>query len=28
MDKSFAKLENITCDTYENVLQLLGNLDT
>jgi len=28
MDKSFQKMQNITCDTYENVLQLLGNLDT
>ena len=27
LDKSFANLENISCDTYENVLQLLGNLD-
>jgi hypothetical protein len=23
LDKSFANLENISCDTYENVLQLL-----
>ena len=28
LDKSFANMENISCDTYENVLQLLGNLDT
>jgi hypothetical protein len=23
LDKSFEKIENISCDTYENVLQLL-----
>lgn len=28
LDKSFVNMENISCDTYENVLQLLGNLDT
>ena len=27
LDKRFEKLENITCDTYESVLQLLGNLE-